>query len=263
MLRVSTGIKELDSMLGGGFVQGDAVMLAGSAGTGKTTLALQYLVNGARDFGENGIYITFEQLPDQICRDASNFGWDLRELEEANKLRVICTSPSLMLEEGAVGETILDEPIREVMPRRLVVDSLNHLSMCVNEGNMRREAYRLIMRLKSKGLSSMLLWEMPQLIGQPFPATDMDLSFLVDSIILLRLVEIESSMRKVLAILKMRGSDHDKKLREFEITSAGVKVMPPFTNYEGIMTGAPHRRVSIRRAVDQFSAALSPARTKD
>src|SRR5439155_1380370 len=84
---------ELDEMLRGGFMDKDAVMVAGSAGTGKTTLALEYLVNGATQFGEPGIYLTFEQLPDQIYRDAENFGWDLRKLETENKLRVVCTSP--------------------------------------------------------------------------------------------------------------------------------------------------------------------------
>src|SRR5690348_12632137 len=74
-LRVKTGIVELDEMLKGGFMPGDAVMLAGSAGTGKTTLALQYLVNGVK-LGEPGVYVTFEELPDQIYRDAKNFGWD-------------------------------------------------------------------------------------------------------------------------------------------------------------------------------------------
>ena len=82
--RVRTGIADFDAMLSGGFMRGDAVMLAGSAGSGKTTIALQYLVNGIA-MGEPGIYLTFEQMPDQIYRDALNFGWDLRKLESEGK----------------------------------------------------------------------------------------------------------------------------------------------------------------------------------
>src|SRR5437899_11647205 len=93
MARNRTGILELDEMLRGGFMDKDAVMIAGSAGTGKTTLALEYLVNGATKFGEPGIYLTFEQLPDQIYRDAENFGWDLRKLEAEDKLRHVITRP--------------------------------------------------------------------------------------------------------------------------------------------------------------------------
>lgn len=80
MDRVKTGIAQLDHMLGGGFLAGDAVLVMGGAGTGKTTLGLQYLVNGATEFGENGIYVTFEQMPDQLYRDAMNFGWDFCSL---------------------------------------------------------------------------------------------------------------------------------------------------------------------------------------
>src|SRR2546425_9313755 len=88
MTRLKTGITEFDEMLRGGFLEGDAVMVAGAAGSGKTTLALQHLVNGATKYGQNGVYVTFEQLPDQIYRDAEGFGWDLKKLERSEERRV-------------------------------------------------------------------------------------------------------------------------------------------------------------------------------
>ncbi len=217
---------------------GDAVMVAGAAGTGKTTLALQYLVNGVKQ-GEPGIYVTFEELPDQIYRDAKNFGWDLRKMEDEGNFRVVCTSPSLMLESG--DGSLLEDVIREVQPRRLVIDSLSHLEMFVKKEDMRMEAYRMVSYLKTRGMSSLLLWESPQISGMSFSVTDVGLSFLVDCIVALKLVEIESSMRKALVVLKMRGSDHDKRLREYDITSQGIAVSTPFSNYEGLMTGSPRR----------------------
>jgi circadian clock protein KaiC len=250
-LRVKSGIVELDEMLRGGFMPGDAVMLAGSAGTGKTTLALQYLVNGVK-LGEPGIYITFEELPDQIYRDAKNFGWDLRKMEEEGKFRVICTSPNLMLESGS--DSLLDDVLREVQPRRLVVDSLSHLEMFVKKDDMRREAYRMVSYLKTRGISSVLLWESPQISGSSFSVTEVGLSFLVDCIVALKPVEIESSMRKALVILKMRGSDHDKKFREFEITPAGIKIGSGFSNYEGIISGSP-RKVASEKFMELFRGA--------
>jgi circadian clock protein KaiC len=249
--RVKTGIVELDEMLRGGFMPGDAVMLAGSAGTGKTTLALQYLVNGVKH-GEPGIYVTFEELPDQIYRDAKNFGWDLRKMEEEDKFRVICTSPSLVLESG--DGSLLDDVLRDIQPRRLVIDSLSHLEMFVKKDDMRMEAYRIVRYLKTHGVSSILLWESPQISGGSFSVTDVGLSFLVDCIVALKPVEIESSMRKALVILKMRGSDHDKSLREFEITPAGIKIESAFTNYEGIISGSP-RKVSSEKFMDLFRGA--------
>ena len=202
--RIKTGIAELDTMLRGGFMEGDAVLVAGSAGSGKTTLALQYLVNGITKFGEPGVYVTFEQLPDQIYRDAKNFGWDLRKLEEEDKFRIICTSPSLLLE--STGENLLDDVTRQIQPRRLVIDSLSHLEMFVPKNDVRSEAYRLISFLKTKGISSVLIWESSQMAGNAFNVTEVGLSFLVDCIVALKPVEIESSLRKAVAILKMRGT---------------------------------------------------------
>jgi circadian clock protein KaiC len=241
MTRIKSGIAELDQMLRGGFMEKDAVLLAGSAGAGKTTLALQYIVNGIKLFGTPGIYVTFEQLPDQIYRDANSFGWDLRKLEEENKLRIICTSPDLIL-SSEDGQSILDYPIKEIHPGRIVIDSMSHLQMYIGEKNFRLEVYRLVSQLKSRGLSSILLWETSQLMGQISSISDMGMSFLVDSIILLKPVEIDSTIRRALVILKMRGSDHDKSLREYYIDgSLGFVVQSPFENFEGILSGSAHR----------------------
>ncbi len=257
--RVKTGISGLDEMLRGGFMEGDAVMVAGGAGLGKTTLALQYLVNGVAKFGEPGVYVTFEELPDQVYRDAKNLGWDLRKMEDEDKLRVVCTSPNLMVESD--GESILDEPIRDLQTRRIVIDSLSHLAMFVDERNLRMEAYRLIMHLKTRGLSSLLLWESPPSIGAPFAITEGGLSFLVDCILSLRPVEIDSSIRKALVITKMRGSDHDKTLREFEITSSGIRVSTSFSGYEGVMTGIPRRSLT-EEAANNWASAFAKNKQK-
>src|SRR5437773_324004 len=151
-------------MLNGGFLKGDAVLVAGAAGTGKTTLALQYIVNGVRQSGQSGLYISFEQMPDQIYRDAKSFGWDLRRKEEAKKLKVICTSPDVLLDEEE-REVVIGEAIKEIHPTRVGIDSLTHLSMYLGEKAFRKEMYRLLMSFKRAGVSSMSLWEAPQLTG--------------------------------------------------------------------------------------------------
>ena len=250
--RVKTGIEKFDEMLRGGFMEGDAVLVAGSAGSGKTTLALQYIVNGIVKFGQPGIYVTFEQMPDQIYRDARNFGWDLRRMEEEDKFRLVCTSPNLLLESQ--GENLLDEVMKEIHPRRIVIDSLTHLEMFVGKGDLRRESYRIVSYLKTKGMSSLLIWEAGQITGNSFSVTEAGLSFLVDCIIALKHVEIESTVRKALVILKMRGSDHEKQLRQFDITPAGIKIESAFSNYEGVMTGSP-RRVASETFAELFREA--------
>jgi circadian clock protein KaiC len=263
MARVKTGVAELDKMLDGGFLEGDAVMVAGSAGTGKTTLALQYLVSGIES-GYPGIYLSFEQLPDQLYRDAKNFGWDLRMMENENKLRVVCTSPNLLVGDGG-AEALLEQTMSEINPRRIVIDSLSHLSMFVKDADIRKEVYRTLMYFKTKGLSSFLIWESPQIGGQAFAVSDVGISFLVDTLVLLKFVEIDSSIKKALAILKMRGSDHDRHLRQYEITRRGFivggsAVASSFTEYEGVMTGSPTRNSS-QKFAELFSKAAAGKKT--
>ena len=257
LARSKTGIAELDVMLKGGFLPGDSVLLTGSAGTGKTTLALQYLVNGASMMGESGIYLSFEQLPSQIYRDAQGFGWNLHDLEEKNKLRVVCTSPELLLENDG-GETVLADPIRDVHPRRIVIDSISHLSMFAGPGEVRRELYRLIMLLKARRLSSLLIQETGA--GDTGFVSSAS-AFLVDCIVMLKQVEIESSIRKVLGILKMRGSDHDKRLREYDIRSHGFEVSGSLANYEGLMTGTAHRSMT-EHAASNWAMAFEKGKRK-
>jgi len=182
-------------------------------------------------------------MPDQIYRDAKNFGWDLPKLEKEGKFKLICTTPNLLLEEDG-AEIILGEPIKEINAKRIVIDSITHLEMFIPPIDMRKEAYRLLRFLKVKGLSSMCLWESTQTIGLSIAVTEFGISFLVDCIILLNTVEIESTMRKALVIMKMRGSNHDKRLREFEITSNGINVLAPFRDYEGVITGTPRKSVT-------------------
>jgi len=259
-MRQRTGVNELDEMLCGGFLPGDAVLLAGGAGTGKTTLALQHLVNGATEFGESGIYLTFEQLPNQIYRDSQALGWDIRRLEDEDKFRLICTSPNILLEDGG-GENILSEPIKEINAQRIVVDSLSHLAMFTGHNELRRELYRLIMLLKAKGLGSLLIWESDERSDQSKALADGGISFLVDCVVSLKRVEIESTIRKALVVWKMRGSDHDKRLRQYEITSHGIEVSSPFTNYEGLLTGSPRRSMT-EDAANNWAMAFAKNKQK-
>ncbi len=242
--RTRTGIPALDEMLGGGLMTSDATLVAGSAGTGKTTLGLEFLYNGATKFDENGIFLTFEQLPQKIYRDAKHFGWDLRELERQGRIKIICTSPDLLV-KGEAG-AVLDGPIREMSPKRVVIDSMSNLEMCIARKDVRKESYGLLSYLRMKGMTSIVTGEMQLTMGNgvaPYVQAEVGMSFLVDTVILLRNVEIESSIRKALVVLKMRGSNHEKQLREYEITSEGIRIMSAFEKFDGLMTGTPRRRL--------------------
>jgi circadian clock protein KaiC len=134
--------------------------------------------------------------------------------------------------------------------KRVLVDSLSHFErMSDDPAEMRSTAYGFINALKREGLTAVLTRENAALIGESDTADDF-LGFLVDSYILLRYVEIESAIHKALLVLKMRGSDHDKGIRRFEITSRGIEVQAPFEGREGILSGSP------RRMMDSFVQAF-------
>ncbi len=250
MEQVKTGIKGLDEMLFGGFLPQTANLVEGAPGTGKTTIGMQFIYNGITQFDEPGLIITFEEFPQQYYHDAAAFGWDFEQLEKDGKLRVIMTSPEVTrLDVESVGGMI-ETAVTEMGARRLLVDSITHFERLTQDPvELRSLEYSFINALKREGLTSLLTRESPTLLGEA-PEGDSDIAFVVDSYLLLRYVEIESTIRKALLVLKMRGSDHAKDIRQFEITDHGVEVRSKFEGREGIMSGSP------RRMADSFVEAF-------
>lgn len=239
--RVKTGIAGLDEMLGGGFLRGTANLLEGAPGTGKSTLGMQFIYNGIQKFDEPGIILTFEEFPLQYYRDAEAFGWPFQELEKANKLRVIMTSPEVSRADLASVGGRLESLAREIGAQRILVDSMSHFErLSQNPIELRTIIFAFINALKREGFTSLLTRESPALLGEG-DVVDEDMAFVADSYILLRYVEIESAIRNALLVLKLRGSDHAKDIRQFEITGKGIEVQSKFEGREGILSGSPHR----------------------
>lgn len=238
--RVKTGVKGLDEMLNGGLMRGDAALIVGSVGTGKTTLGLQYIYEGATKYGENGVIITLEELPQQIFRDAKNFGWDLKKLEEGKRVAVLCASPVDLLEKSETRKTVLGDLVKEIDAQRVFVDTLSRFQIITPDPiKLRQEVGGFINYLKICNLTALLTYELPDVIGGTLRISEYGLEFIVDCVILLRFVEVESSIKKALLVLKMRGSDHDKDLRELEITPKGIEIKTKFKGREGVISGTP------------------------
>ena len=250
MDRVQTGITGLDEMLFGGFLPQTANLIEGAPGTGKTTIGMQFIYNGITKFNEPGLIITFEEFPQQYYHDAAAFGWDFEQLEKDGKLKVIMTSPEVSrLDMENVGGMV-EKSVVQMGARRVLVDSITHFERLTQDPvELRSLVYSFINGLKREGLTSLLTRESPTLLGEA-PQEDSDVAFVVDTYLLLRYVEIESVINKALLVLKMRGSDHAKDIRQFEITAQGVEVRSKFEGREGIMSGSP------RRMVDSFVEAF-------
>jgi len=250
MDRVQTGITGLDEMLFGGFLPQTANLVEGAPGTGKTTIGMQFIYNGITKFNEPGLIITFEEFPQQYYHDAAEFGWDFEQLEKDGKLKVIMTSPEVgQLDVESVGG-IIETSVAKMGARRVLVDSITHFERLTQDPvELRSLEYSFINGLKREGLTALLTRESPTLLGEA-PHEDSNVAFVADSYLLLRYVEIESTIHKALLVLKTRGSDHAKDIRQFEITDQGIEVRSKFEGREGIMSGSP------RLMVDSFVEAF-------
>lgn len=238
--RVSTGVKRLDEMLAGGFLPGSMVLVRGAPGTGKTALALQFLIHGATQCSENGLLISFEEFPSSLYRDAEALGWDLRALERSGVLHLMFTSPEVFVASLHHPESRLNQLIVEADIRRLVLDSVTHLNRLTDDPQELRQIYASVANgLRREGITAMLLGEEGRF--EYHRADRGGLSFIVDTIILLRYVEIESTMQRALVVLKMRGSDHAKEICRYEITRGGLVVHAPFEGREGLLSGFPRQ----------------------
>ncbi|MGB9793060.1 MAG: ATPase domain-containing protein, partial [Thermacetogeniaceae bacterium] len=216
---IATGISGFDELFYGGILPGSTVLVEGIPGAGKTTLGLEFLYRGAHDLGEPGVLLTFEQFPASIYRDAMNFGWDLRSLERENRLRVICTSPEAVL----TPETgFLEEAVREIGAKRLLVDSISHFRQVIEDPlQLRREFYSFCNGLRRLGLTSFLVQEQEH-ESEGIHGFE---EFVVDAVVRLG-YDANGGLqrRRSIEVLKSRGQPHISGKHSFSITPEGVRV---------------------------------------
>jgi circadian clock protein KaiC len=233
---VSSGVQGLDAMTKGGLPQGSVTLVAGGAGTGKTLLGLHFAMAGVRS-GEPALYVTFQETPEHLKAIAEGFGWDLGTYVEQGLLQILYTSP---VEMGVDEHTeAIKDAIDKVGARRVVIDSLMDIEIATpDKVRFKDYVYSLVGDFRSRGITSMLTNEIPELFG-PLQLSAHGISFVSDNVILLRYVEIGSTLRRGISVLKMRGHQHDKTVCEFEISGRGLKILPGFGSWVSILSGQP------------------------
>ena len=228
-------------MLGGGLLEGDSLLVAGPSGTGKSALATQFIAEGLRR-DEAGIIAVFEERPEGYTQRAGAFGLKLRQGQEKGKLEILYLRP-LDLSVDETMQEILDA-IDRVGAKRLVIDSLVGFEMALAPGyraDFRESLYRMIGALTGAGITILSTVEVEDTFAA-MPFSHYAISFLTDDIIRMRYVEIDGQLRKVMVVIKMRGGNHSKDIREYVITDKGVVVIGPrCTDYNGLTTGIPQR----------------------
>lgn len=233
---VSTGIQGLNDMMRGGIPRGTVTLTAGGAGTGKTLISLHFILEGIAQ-GEPGLYVSFQETPDHLKSITEGFGWHLDDFIEQGLLKLLYTSP---VEMGVDEHTAaIKEAIAEIGAQRVVIDSLMDIEIATpNNVRYKDYVYSLVNEFRSRGITSMLTNEIPELFG-PLQLSANGISFISDNVILLRYVEIGAILRRGISVLKMRGRDHEKAVREFEISDKGLSILGGFGEWASVLSGQP------------------------
>lgn len=229
--RIASGIPGLDEMVGGGIPEGDVTALLGPSGSGKTAAALRFVAQGIEE-GERCLYFSFQEDGDQLVKKAASFGWKLAAARESGQL-LIHHVPQGNLNLDMLGSAVR-AGLAEGTARRVVIDSLAELVFAAREvARFPAYARTLAGFMRAAGATALVTSEIATLgpIAEPLGG----LSFLFHNVVLLRYIEIESELRRAAAVLKMRDSDHEKGLRQFELGADGPVIGDRLEGLTGVL----------------------------
>lgn len=222
--RVKTGVEGLDEMLQGGFPENHIVVVMGSFGTGKTTFALQFMVEGIKD-NEPCIFISLEEDKDSITRNAAAFGWDIGKAIEAKKLGLFKLEPSDAKTTVTRIKSDLPKFIKSFGAKRVALDSVSLLNMMFEDETERRtNLFNLCQLLRSTGATTLLTAEVKD--ENPRSSRDGLAEYTADGVVLLQSDEAKEGgeVQLTVRVLKMRRTGHSRRVKPYSITDKGIVV---------------------------------------
>ena len=222
--KVKTGIEGLDEMLFGGIPIGSTVVVMGSFGTGKTTFGLQFLSQGLAE-GEKGIFISLEEDRESILADAEAHGWDLRSKLSEKQLEIVKLEPNDAKVTIQRIKSELPDFIKKFGASRIVIDSVSLLNLLFDTDHDRRtNLFNLSQMVKRTGATLIMTAEVKD--DNPFASRDGLIEYVADGVISLRYLEMQSRNELMLSlrIIKMRRTDHSRKITPYSITNKGLEV---------------------------------------
>ncbi|MDQ3555704.1 MAG: AAA family ATPase, partial [Gemmatimonadota bacterium] len=237
--RAATGVAGLDEMMGGGIPSGDSVLVAGPSGSGKSVLATQFIAEGGKQ-GEPGVLVVFEEHPKEYIHRAQGLGFPLRKMIDEGTLEAMYLRPLDLSPDETLHE--IREAVKRVGAKRVVIDSMSGFELALAptfRADFRESLYRLVGALTGVGITVLTTMEITQ-DQDELRFTPNVISFLADDLISLRYVEVDRHLKRVVAVVKMRGSQHSKEYREYEIAEHGFVVRGNLDGYAGHISGAPH-----------------------
>jgi len=256
--RISSGIPRLDVMLGGkGYYRGSTILLAGTAGTGKTSLAAHF-VRAACRRGERTIYFAFEESPGQLMRNMRSIGVDLRRCVDDGLLQIHSSRATLYGLEMHLA--VMHKLVDGFSPKVVVIDPIGTLIHAGTRQDAQSMVVRLIDFLKSRGITAMLTNLTSG--GAALERTDVDVSSIVDTWLLLRDIELNGERNRAMYVLKSRGMRHSNQLREFLLTDKGIDLLDVYVGPEGVLTGSSRASVEAREKAAALAIQQDAERTE-
>ncbi|MDP2957676.1 MAG: circadian clock protein KaiC [Longimicrobiales bacterium] len=232
--RISTGIRRLDTMLSGkGYFRSTSVLVSGTAGTGKTSIAAQF-VEAACKRGERVLFFTFEESPSQLMRNMLSIGIKLEPWVKKGLLQFHATRPTLYGLETHLTTSI--KWINAFEPTIVIFDPINAFESGDNQSEVKTMLVRMVDFLKMKRITALFTSLTPS--GDIMGATDLYVSSLIDTWLLLRDIEIGGERNRGLYVLKSRGMAHSNQIREFRLTDHGIELLDVYVGAEGVLTGS-------------------------
>jgi circadian clock protein KaiC len=222
--RSSTGVQALDAMLFDGLWKGSSTMIFGPPGSGKTLLGLHFIFKGI-ERGEKGVIATLQENPTQLQRIVGGFGWDLQKAIDDGMLTLLYMSPVGTYIDEAVGR--LSQAVQREGAQRVLVDSLNDLAAVSDEDRFRDFIYALTQQMAVNGVSAIMTHEINDLFSTTL-YTRYGISHMSDNVVLLTYVRENAEIKRCIAVVKTRASEHDPVMRQFTITGEGIHVGDPF-----------------------------------
>jgi circadian clock protein KaiC len=244
--RVSSGIPRLDTMLGGkGYYRGSSILVSGTAGTGKTSIAAHFARETARR-GERVLLLAFEESPSQLVRNMRSIGVELQPLVNKGLIRIHASRPTLFGLEMHLVQ--IHKMIAEFEPSAVIVDPISNLIDSGTQQDARSMLLRLVDFLKAKRITALFTHLTSGAAARE--ATDVGISSLVDTWLLLRDIELAGERNRGLYVLKSRGMPHSNQIREFLITPEGVQLEDVYVGPEGVLTGSMRAAQEARDAAE-------------
>jgi circadian clock protein KaiC len=256
---LATGVEGLDALLGGGLVPGTTTLLNGPAGVGKTTASVRCMVS-ALEQGKRAAYFLFDERLSTLLVRSAALGMDLRPHLAAGTLKIRQIDPA----ELSPGEfaTAVRAAVEKDGVRVVVVDSLNaYLQAMPEERHLTLQMHELLAYLGQQGVVTLMILGQHGLLGDI--RSDVDLSYLADTVLLLRFFEAAGEVRKAISVVKTRTTDHERTIREFRVDHQGFSIGMPLRDFQGILTGVPTYRGDTSPLLDAPAAAHALGEASD